>query len=127
MESVENPNLSISAFIKRNDPRDVIISKTINNLEGLKKKVKIGSSSRRRELQLKRINENISIINIRGNIDTRISKLNKNELDGVILAAAGVKSLDLKNKISFFLILIKYYLLWVKVLSQFNVEKKIYI
>ncbi len=101
MESVENPNLSISAFIKRNDPRDVIISKTINNLEGLKKKIKIGSSSRRRELQLKRINENISIINIRGNIDTRINMLDKNELDGVILAAAGVKSLNLKNKISF--------------------------
>ena len=101
MDSVENPNLLIGALIKRNDPRDVIISKTINNLEGLKKKVKIGSSSRRRELQLKRINENISIINIRGNIDTRIDKLNKNELDGLILAAAGVKSLNLKNKISF--------------------------
>ena len=101
MESVENPNLLIGALIKRNDPRDVIISKTINDLDGLKKKVKIGSSSRRRELQLKRINENISIINIRGNIDTRISKIDKNELDGIILAAAGVKSLNLKNKISF--------------------------
>ena len=82
MESVENPNLSIGAFIKRNDPRDVIISKTINKLSDLKKKKKIGSSSRRRELQLKRINENISIINMRGNIDTRINMLDKNELDG---------------------------------------------
>ena len=52
--------------------------------------VKIGSSSKRRELQLKKINNKISVINIRGNIDTRINKINENKLDGVILAAAGV-------------------------------------
>ena len=64
------------------------------------KRAKIGSSSRRRELQLKRINNKISIINIRGNIDTRIKKIDDSNLDGVILAAAGVKSLKLDDKIS---------------------------
>ena len=53
-----------------------------------------------RELQLKKINKNISVVNIRGNIDTRIKKLEGGKLDGIILAAAGVKSLDLDNKIN---------------------------
>ena len=65
-----------------------------------KSKIVIGSSSRRRELQLKKINQNISVVNIRGNIDTRIQKLDEEKLDGIILAAAGVKSLKLNNKIS---------------------------
>ena len=100
MESIENDNLVIGAYIKRNDFRDVIISKKIKDKEDLKGKIVIGSSSRRRELQLKKINQNISVVNMRGNIDTRIKKLDKEELDGIILAAAGVKSLNLNNKIS---------------------------
>ena len=100
MESIENDNLVIGAYIKRNDFRDVIISKKIKDKEDLKGKIVIGSSSRRRELQLKKINQNISVVNIRGNIDTRIKKLDKEKLDGIILAAAGVKSLNLNNKIS---------------------------
>ena len=100
LESVENNSLMIGAYIKRNDYRDVIISNTIKSLEDLKKKIVIGSSSRRRELQLKKINKNISIFNMRGNIDTRINKLQEDKLDGIILAAAGIKSLNLENKIS---------------------------
>ena len=100
MESVENDKLTIGAYIKRNDFRDVIISNKIKDKEDLKGKIVIGSSSRRRELQLKKINQNISVVNIRGNIDTRIKKLDKEKLDGIILAAAGVKSLNLNNKIS---------------------------
>ena len=100
MESIENDNLVIGAYIKRNDFRDVIISNKIKDKEDLKGKIVIGSSSRRRELQLKKINQNISVVNIRGNIDTRITKLDKEKLDGIILAAAGVKSLNLNNKIS---------------------------
>ena len=100
MEANENENLLIGAYLKRNDYRDVIISEKIKSISDLKKGVKIGSSSKRRELQLKKINKNISVINIRGNIDTRINKINENKLDGVILAAAGVKSLKLDKKIS---------------------------
>jgi len=100
MESIENDKLVIGAYIKRNDFRDVIISNKIKDKEDLKGNIVIGSSSRRRELQLKKINQNISVVNIRGNIDTRIKKLDKEKLDGIILAAAGVKSLNLNNKIS---------------------------
>ena len=101
METVEDDKLTIGAFIKRNDFRDVIISSKIKSLEDLQRKIVIGSSSRRRELQLKKINKNISVINMRGNIDTRIKKIEQDKLDGIILAAAGVKSLNLENKIGF--------------------------
>ena len=99
METEEDDKLTIGAFIKRNDFRDVIISSKIKSLEDLQRKIVIGSSSRRRELQLKKINKNISITSMRGNIDTRIKKLEEDRLDGIILAAAGVKSLNLDNKI----------------------------
>ena len=101
MESIENNKLLIGAYVKRNDTRDVIISKKIKSVADLKDGVKIGSSSRRRELQLKKINNKIKIINIRGNIDTRINKINEKNLDGVILAAAGVKTLNLNDEIGF--------------------------
>jgi len=102
MESEENNSLIIGAYIKRNDPRDVFISLKYKNLEDLAKGAVIGSSSRRRELQLKLINQNISFLNIRGNIDTRIKKLEEGKLDAIILAAAGVKSLNFEKKINFF-------------------------
>ena len=101
METIEHRALMIGAYIKRNDYRDVIISNTIKSLDDLKRKIVIGSSSRRRELQLKRINKKISVVNLRGNIDTRIQKVEEKKLDAIILAAAGIKSLKLENKISF--------------------------
>ncbi len=99
METIQNENLMIGAYVKRNDPRDVLICDQVDNFSELPKGIKIGSSSRRRELQLKRINNNILVFNIRGNIDTRIKKCENKEFDAIILAAAGVKSLNLENKI----------------------------
>ena len=100
MESAEHEKLMVGAFIKRNDPRDALVSKEIKKLSELNKNIIIGSSSRRRELQLKKINKNITVVNLRGNIDTRIQKVEEKKLDGIILAVAGIKSLDLYNKIS---------------------------
>ena len=99
MESEQNESLMIGAYVKRNDPRDVLICNKIQNFNELSKGAKIGSSSRRRELQLKKINKNVSVLNIRGNIDTRIKKIEDQKLDAIVLAAAGVKSLNLENKI----------------------------
>ena len=82
------------------DPRDILVSNKIKKLSDLNSKVTVGSSSRRRELQLKKINKDINIEDIRGNIDTRIKKLEEKKFDAIILAAAGVKSLNLENKIS---------------------------
>ena len=101
MEATENSELLIGAYLKRNDFRDAIISEKIKHISDLKDGVKIGSSSKRRKLQLKKINNKISVINMRGNIDTRIDKISTHNLDGVILAAAGVKSLRLNEKIGF--------------------------
>ncbi len=103
MESVEDNRLLIGAYVKRNDFRDAIISKKIKSLNDLKGKIVIGSSSKRRELQLKKINKNISVASMRGNIDSRIKILEKGKLDGIILAAAGVKCLNLNNKIGLLL------------------------
>ena len=102
MESRENDNLLVGAYIKRNDPRDVFISKKYKNLDELKIGSTIGSSSRRRELQLKLINPNVFVKKIRGNIDTRIKKVEEGKLDAIILAGAGVKSLNLEKKIKQF-------------------------
>ena len=72
----------------------------IKNISDLRNGVKIGSSSKRRELQLKKINSNISVINIRGNIDTRIKKLDSGYCDGIVLASAGLERLQISSRVS---------------------------
>tara|TARA_B100000700_G_scaffold263110_1_gene300080 strand:+ start:63 stop:983 length:921 start_codon:yes stop_codon:yes gene_type:complete len=98
MDSEETKGLTIQAYIKRNDPRETFVSKNFNKLSDIKKG-KIGSSSKRRELQLKLLNKNIKVENIRGNVDTRIEKINRGEYDGAILALAGIKTLNLENHV----------------------------
>ena len=98
MASEEIKNLNIAAYIERNDPRDVFISFKFNNIKEIKNGV-IGSSSRRRNLQLKTLNKDILVKNIRGNIDTRIQKLKDGLYDAIVLAAAGVKTLKLEENI----------------------------
>ena len=100
MESSENEQLIIGAFIKRNDPRDILISDKVKKLSDLNNSVIIGSSSRRRKLQLKKLSNSIRVFDMRGNIDTRIKRLEEEKFDAIILAAAGVKSLKLEKKIS---------------------------
>ena len=89
MEANENNELLIGAYIKRNDFRDAIISEKIKHISDLKDGVKIDQVQKK--ATIKKINSKFR--NIRGNIDTRIDKIGKHNLDGVILAAAGVKSL----------------------------------
>ena len=96
MDSIETKGLVIQAYLKRNDPRESFVSKKFKNLSELNN-AKIGSSSRRRELQLKLLNKNIKVENIRGNIDTRIKKVETGEYDGVILALSGLKMLKLEK------------------------------
>ena len=98
MDSVETEGLTIQSYIKRNDPRESFVSKKFGKFSKLTN-VKIGSSSRRRELQIKLLNSNIKVESIRGNIDTRINKIEKGEYDGAILALAGLKTLNLEKNI----------------------------
>ncbi len=96
MDSIETKGLIIQAYIERNDPRESSVSKNFKTLKELNN-AKIGSSSRRRELQLKLLNKNIKVENIRGNVDTRIKKVENGEYDGAVLAIAGLKVLNLEN------------------------------
>ena len=96
MASEEIESLHIGAYIERNDPREALVSLKFNNIKQLDTAI-IGSSSRRRNLQLQLINKNILVKNIRGNIDTRIQKLKEGGFDAIILALAGLKSLELEQ------------------------------
>ena len=96
MDSIETEGLIIEAYLERNDPRESFVSKKYNKLSELHNG-KIGSSSRRRELQLKQLNRNIKVESIRGNVDTRIKKIENGEYDGAILALAGLKVLNLEK------------------------------
>ena len=98
MDSIETKGLVIQAYIERNDPRESFVSKKFEKLSDLDHG-KVGSSSRRRELQLKLFNKNIKVENIRGNVDTRIKKVESGEFDGAILALAGLKMLNLENHV----------------------------
>ena len=97
MDSFEENDLVIGAYLKRNDPRDALVINKDRSLSS--DKLIIGSSSKRRELQFKTYFKNIICKNIRGNIDSRISKVKKGEYDGVILALAGIKILNLEKEI----------------------------
>lgn len=85
--------LCIAAIPKREDPRDVLITTTGFPLEDLIGGAKIGTTSPRRKAQLLHIRPNLRVVDVRGNIDTRIRKLQETDLDGIILAAAGIKRL----------------------------------
>ena len=99
MDSVETKGLIIQAYLERNDPRESFVSKKFKKLSEIKNG-KIGSSSRRRELQLKLFNKNVKVESIRGNVDTRIKKVEAGEFDGVILALAGLKTLNLEKYVT---------------------------
>ena len=85
--------LCIAAIPKREDPRDVLITATGFPLEDLLGGAKIGTTSPRRKAQLLYMRPNLRIVDVRGNIDTRLRKLRETDLDGIILAAAGIKRL----------------------------------
>ena len=98
-----NENLLISAILKRANPQDVFISKNKKKLEDFTENEIIGSSSLRRKAQLLKLNPKLNVIDIRGNVDTRIKKMERGEYDGLILAAAGIERLGLDNYITEFI------------------------
>ena len=100
MPSDETDGLITNCFLKRNDPREILISSDNKNIEDLKTNAIVGTSSFRRAFQIKRIRKDLNCKLIRGNVDTRIKKLNENLYDAIILSYAGIKSLGLEEKIS---------------------------
>jgi len=100
LPSIETESLITNCFLERNDSREILISKNNLDFKKLKKDSIVGTSSFRREFQLKRIRNDLKYKLIRGNVDTRIQKLNENLFDAIILSYAGIKSLNLTNNIS---------------------------
>jgi len=100
MPTEETEGLLTNCFLERNDPREILISRDNKHLKDLAPNSIIGTSSFRREFQLKNIRKDLICKLIRGNVDTRIKKLNDGLFDAIILSYAGIQSLGLENKIS---------------------------
>ena len=99
MPALETEGLRTDTFLKRNDPREILITKNKKKLKELNTNSIIGTSSYRREFQIKKIRSDINCKLIRGNVDTRIKKLNEGLYDAIILSYAGIKSLTIEDKI----------------------------
>ena len=93
-------SLFISVVTKREDPRDAFISNKYTSLGDMPGGARLGTSSLRRSCQIKALRPDIDIVSIRGNLDTRIRKLDEGEFDAIILAAAGMHRLGFEDRIS---------------------------
>ena len=100
MPALESKGLMTETFLERNDPREILLSINKKKFSELNLKSIIGTSSYRREFQIKKMRPDIVCKLIRGNIDTRIKKLKAGTYDAIVLSYAGIKCLNLDNKIS---------------------------
>ena len=91
--------LCVNAVVKRNDPRDAFLSYSTKSFKELKSRSKIGTSSFRRQAQLNLLRNDLEIVTMRGNIDTRIKKLKNQEFDAIVLSLAGIQMLNLGNQV----------------------------
>lgn len=92
--------LEIAAICEREDPRDALVSKDNLALKDLKPNAVIGTSSLRRMMQVNRMRPDLQCVPLRGNVPTRLQKCQNGEFDAIILAAAGLKRLDLHQHIT---------------------------
>jgi hydroxymethylbilane synthase len=100
----ENPEgLNIAAILPREDARDILVSRDNKKIEFMPKGAKIGTGSMRRASQILAIMPDITIVPLRGNLDTRLKKIETENLAGVILAAAGMKRMGFAEKITQYL------------------------
>ncbi|WP_349255737.1 hydroxymethylbilane synthase [Methylocaldum sp.] len=92
--------LHLAAILQREDPRDAFVSLRYPSFDALPPLAKVGTSSLRRQCQIKARFPECEMINLRGNVDTRVSKLDAGQYDAIILAAAGLKRLGLSHRIT---------------------------
>ena len=91
--------LCVNAVLKRNDPRDAFLSHSNKSFKELNALSKVGTSSFRRHAQLNLLRNDLEIVTMRGNIDTRITKLKNKEYDAIVLSYAGLKMLNLESEV----------------------------
>ncbi len=100
LPAIETDGLLTDTFLKRSDPKEILISRDKKKLKELDAKSVVGTSSYRREFQIKKIKPDVNCKLIRGNVDTRIKKLKEGHYDAIILSSAGIKCLKLENEIT---------------------------
>jgi hydroxymethylbilane synthase len=94
------PGFTLAAMLPRADPRDAFVSSRYKTFASLPQGARIGTSSLRRQCQLKHARPDLELITLRGNVDTRLRKLDEDHYDAIILAAAGLIRLGLESRIS---------------------------
>ena len=92
--------LEIGAILPREDPRDAFVSNTYGSIESLPRGACVGTSSLRRQCQLRALRPDLVIRDLRGNVGTRLGRLDDGEYDAIVLACAGLKRLDLASRIT---------------------------
>lgn len=92
--------LHISTILEREDPRDAFVSNDYSGLEALPENAVVGTSSTRRECQIRALRPDCNIRPLRGNVNTRLAKLDEGQYDAIILASAGLKRLGFADRIS---------------------------
>jgi hydroxymethylbilane synthase len=92
--------MMLAAMLPREDPRDAFVSRTFARLDALPQGARVGTSSLRRQCQLKAVRPDLQILLLRGNVETRLRKLDEGQYDAIILASAGLIRLGLANRIT---------------------------
>ncbi|MCK4864649.1 MAG: hydroxymethylbilane synthase [Gammaproteobacteria bacterium] len=101
---VEFPEgLHLAVICEREDPRDAFVSNNFKMLEELPQGARLGTSSLRRQSQIAALRPDLKIVDLRGNVNTRLKKLDNGEYDAIILAAAGLKRLKFDDRITQFI------------------------
>ncbi len=95
--------LALGAVMEREDPRDVLLAGDLTHPDQLPERARVGTSSLRRRAFLARWRSDLTLLELRGNVPTRIEKMERGDYDGIVLAAAGVKRLGLEDLISAYL------------------------
>ncbi|WP_028107911.1 hydroxymethylbilane synthase [Ferrimonas futtsuensis] len=95
--------LGLTTICEREDPRDAFVSNNYQSLEELPQGAVVGTSSLRRQCQLRELRPDLEIRDLRGNVNTRLSKLDAGDYDAIILAAAGLKRLEFEHRITGFI------------------------
>lgn len=94
--------LVLAAVSKRFNPQDALLSNKYKTIEELPKGAVVGTTSLRRRMAIKMLRPDIELKDLRGNINTRIAKLNAGEYDAIILAATGIQKLQIENEVKYF-------------------------
>ena len=97
------PGLHLAVICEREDPRDAFVSNNYTSLDDLPQGARLGTSSLRRQSQIAAFRPDLKIIDLRGNVNTRLKKLDDGEYDAIILAAAGLKRLEFEERITQFI------------------------